>query len=276
MGIDFGELTTGLGAILGAGRGIASNKHLGKAVSEITRNAEREFGKIVDTSDAAHVYEYGMEGNPAGRLWSINWLRRQGDMVGNIHFRTARRPTQIGAGIDERLASSAAAAGRSLAQHLFPDKAAHLESTKTLVSVAGVQKHTRRIGGDVPQPQSLVFVDERGDVKFRKVQRRENEFHNKFQAIFTAYWAGTLEGQGSKRVNTAFKKTMEYSMTQINRRVHAAGMMSKPRIPVGMSGVYVTDRGRPFGGHRIRQADVSRVEERVAERLRKELVSQWR
>ena len=277
IGIDFGELTTGLGSILGVGKGIASPKHLGRAMRRIALHSGEEFGRHVDqNSEVAHVYEYGQEGSPSGRLWKLNWQQRKGDMIGNISFRTARQPTKVGAGIDERVVDAAAAKGRKIAQHEFPEKASHLETTKMLVSVAGVQKHTTRVSstGDVPRPRMLVFV-ENGQVTFRRRRTEKNEFFGKFQEVFRNYWIASIEAQAKPRVTRAFRTTMTYSAGRVNRRVRAARGMSIPRIPAGQAGVFVTDRGRPFAGYRMRQTDVSRVEKAVAEKLRKDLITQW-
>jgi hypothetical protein len=280
IGIDFGEITTGLSGILGMAKGITEQRRIGRASTRIVTVSEAEFGAFADAAGAsgeiAHVYEYGQEGKPSGRLWHIAWQRRGGDMVGNITFKQARRPTQVGSGIDPALARHAAASKRTLAQHVFPNKAAHLEETKTLVSQAGVQEHTRRVGGDVSRPSVLVYIDRGGNVRFAKRRRRANEFYGKFREVFMRYWMTQFEAKGAPRVVRSFTNTVGYGGGVVSTSIRNARVMSRPRIPRGMAGVFVTDKGRPFGGLRVNEMEASRVEKQVSNRMEKELTGQWR
>jgi len=130
IAIDMGEITTGITAIAGFGRGFAGQEHLNKFVRSMVLTANKGFGRVADAAgaaEAAHVYEYGMRGNPAGRLWKMHWAHRKDGATGNIFFMQSKRPTQVGDGIDPRIADSAAKVGRTIAQHIFPDKAKILE-----------------------------------------------------------------------------------------------------------------------------------------------------
>lgn len=275
IGIDFGQLTTGLSAIMGIGRGLAHQKTLDNAVLQMARTAEKGFGAYADQAGAAgtiaHVYEYGQEGQPGGRLWDIKWSHGTKGSTGNVFFKRAEIPTSEAAGIDPRLVASARAAGRTLAGHFFPEKASHLEDTKTLISEAGKQEHTTRVGGDNPNPRALVYIDASGEVRFAKRRRRENEFYQKFHAVFASYWVGSVQSKMEPKVRRAFVETATYGAGVANKSIRAAAGASIPRIPPGMSGVFATDRGRPYAGVRLRQADITRVEESVKKRLLREL-----
>lgn len=279
IGIEFGQLSTGLSAILGMGRGLTAQKGINRAMGSMARQSAVEFGRVADAAGAAgeiaHVYEYGQEGTIGGRLWSLTFAGRAGDTVGNISFRAAELPTSVGAGIDERLASAASAAGRTIAGHYFPDKANHLETTQVLVSEAGRQEHTTRVGGDVERPRVLVYIDRNGDVRFAKRRRRENEFYKKFEALFTTYWAEQMVVQAKPKVHQGFKNAANFGAGRTNASIRRmAGI--RPRIPAGLSGVFATDRGKPYTGIRLRQNEVSSMQKQVEKQLTKELVNQWR
>lgn len=280
IGIDFGQLTTGLSAIMGMGQGMTNQKSLSDAIDRMARQSSREFGRIADKAGAAgkiaHVYEYGHEGSITGRLWHMNWQRSGNGTVGNVLFRKATIPTSVGAGIDPRLAAAASSAGRRIAGHYFPDKAEHLEDTQTLISEAGRQEYTTRTGGDVERPKVLVYIDRGGNVRFAKRRRRSNEFYNKFQEVFGSYWVGVMASQAQPKVQRAFTATAQYGAAEVNRSIRVVAGASLPRIPPGMSGVFATDRGRPFTGVRLRQTEVSRVQKLVEKRLSRELSNQWR
>ena len=276
IGIDYGEITTGLAACLGMAKGMGDQTRLDMAMASITNSMTRDFGRRVDALGAegtvAHVYEYKAEGNPAGRLWDIYWTQRgRGSRIGSVFF----RPAHVNPPIPEEIKSSAAASGRTLARHEFTDKANHLENTRILVSVAGQQRHTRRIGGDVSNPRSLVFIDSTGRMRFATRHVRKNEFYGKFRKVFASYWVTQVNHGMKGKVARGYNQTAKYGRGRVLREINRARAASTPRVTPGMSGIYVRDMNRPFVGIRVRQADVDRVARPVGDRLRRELVRQW-
>jgi hypothetical protein len=276
MGIDFGEITTGLSGIMGIGKGLAGQKNMRRATKKMAQLSTHEFGIFADKAAAAgevsHMYEYGQP-NASGRLWYLTWNQQGVGRTGHLMTRPSKVPTRI----DPVISASAAAAGRQVAQHLFPSKAIHMETRKTLFAVAGVQQYTTRVGAGASQvPRSLVYVDKNGNVKFARSRRWENQFYGKFTALFIKYWMDELERKSSKRMQSAFIATVKRGSQHVNAGVRTARMMSTPRITPGMRGLVLTDRGRPYAGIRLRENEVNRIANKVGKKLEKEMVSKWR
>lgn len=192
--IDVSEASVALSGVLGMMDAI------GASGTPVMRRVEdkytSEFGAYADLAGVEggmleHVYEYGMEGTKAGRLWVLNWDSVRGNVArGSFTF----RPSQIQAPIDPRLVRHATLKRKPLAHHVWPDKAYILETMPTLTSMAGNNQHTIRTGG-VSDPQYLVFWSERkGRPMFVKSMERENKYQGNFQTFVEGFFAtGTVE-----------------------------------------------------------------------------------
>lgn len=275
INIDMAQLTTGLSAIMGIGRGIATDRHTTEALRGLLRSARSDFELYADRNagQVAHVYEYGRLGNPEGRLFYWSTMPSQRYAESRVMFRKAKIPTSRGHGIDPRIYDSAVRAGKRVSSHTFPDKARHLEQNKRLVSTAGVRNFTKRL--DPNEPRTTVYM-EGGRVKFGKTNVRENKFYRRFEGLFIQYWMTIAPSRTSTQLEHGLRRTMMYSSQQANRRIRAASMLSARQATPQVMRVQITDGGRPFTGVFLRERDIKMMEDRVSKHFRKELTKEWR
>lgn len=279
ISIEFGQLTSGLSGILGVGQGMASDKYLSGAFHNLSRKMDREFGAAADAAASegtiAHVYEYsptpsGIDPTPAGRLWELTWHKRRGDIVGNIIFKQSRAPSTP----DPALQAEAQAAGKSVSSHLFPNKAAHLETTQKLVAEAGIQRETTRLDGG-PPPDVLVYLGRDGEPRFANRLVRDNEFFGKFATFFTSYWISKLENQGKVRMQRGMSRVAGYGAGEVRKLVRKTSVFRPRPLPPGAFGVIATDKGLPYRGIRLSEKDIKIVEKKVGRFMIEELGKVW-
>lgn len=283
IGIEFGELSTGLSALLGAAQGIMDQDVLDETFLEVGKRMTRDFGRKADAAGAegaiAHVYEYntssyGVNASPVGRLWKIVWSKTGSSPTGSVVF----RDSNVDSRPDPKLVSQVEAesgGSADMARHSFRDKAKHLETTKTLVSRAGIQRHTRRVGGTA-NPRMLVFLGRDGKPKFAKRYTRTNRFHNKFREFFMTYWMTQFEQSVEPKVKTGTHMVVREASGDVNRLVRKASLSVVRMPPLSFTGVYAMDHGKPYRGFRIRQSDVKAIKNKVKPKFKKEMLRRWR
>jgi len=78
------------------------------------------------------------------------------------------------------------------------------------------------------------------------------------------------------RVNSTARKTAKFGGLRINHAIKRASMKSRPRPAVGMVGVRVTDRGRPYTGVRIREGEAKNMSRVIGKHMQREVSKGWR
>jgi hypothetical protein len=277
INMDFGEINAGLSAVLGMAEGLTKQTQLSKSVLVMTEKSIGDFGRIADgrgDDELAHVYRHGVEPSPTSRLWRLTWNKNQrgGDAI--ISFIPDH--TII---YDEDLMDDAAAHGRKMAGHRFIGglRSEHFEYTETLISVPGVQNFTIRVGGDVAVPKTLVKRGLDGRVFFPVKWERNNPHYMKFTDLFNQYWHTEFEQRAVPKVEQAFSSTVAFGTKEVNKAVklaRSAGMVARP--PKGISGIFMTDMGKPSRGITVSPTRGKAVSKRVQNRFGKEIENQWR
>lgn len=279
MAIDFGQVTTGLSAVLGAGMGVTDQKILDRAVAKVMRVSGEQFAKYTDTvgeSEVPHVYEYksawtGQEVNasPAGRLWTMRQTKIPGGM--SLYIDLSKRST-IFAGPDPRLLAVAP----QMASHRFPTKASHLESTQHLSATPGIQRFTKRSkepsspGG----PRVLVYLKD-GQVRFSsRTVRWENKFYGRFEQHFREYWHTTMTAKSVKNMAGFTRKMQPVVGGSIVSPVAAIRLSTIP-VRALPGRITLLDTGRMYTGLRMKQGVVRSVKAKVGKRMERELVRAW-
>lgn len=282
IGIEFGEISTGVSAMLGVAQGMMKQEVLNDVFRQIGPKMEQRFGANADVAgargDIAHVYEYNMTGHGvdasrAGRLWDIVWKTDGGGTVGYIDFKESTVESKP----DPALVSQveAESGGKAeMATHKFRDKAKHLETTKTLISRAGIQRHTERQGGS-PNPRMLVFLGSDGKAKFAKRHQRSNQFYNRFRDFFIGWWTQQMENNVEPKVKGGTLRTVHLASRDVNVLIRKASMSVVRMPPMRSTGVFPMDHGKPYTGIRIRATDVKAMENKVIPKFKKEMLRSW-
>jgi hypothetical protein len=266
LGIEYGQVSAGLSAALGVARGYTDYRHLQKVVTEVFTQAEGLFGAEADRRSAEfpHMFEWGgtvdeiLTGRP-NRLWYWVPVHTGRDLVATLETKQAQNAGYASTELQSQ-------AGGELSPHLFPDKAAHMETNPVLSARAGVQKFTERLHGG--QPRTLVYLDNSGQIKYGQYRRWRNEFYGKFEQFFEQYFAGQVQIAAEKIIFDAVERSQPTASSEVQKAVASA--TARPRIRPGAA-VTITDEGKPARGIRIKESIANRVAKKVGAKFVREL-----
>jgi hypothetical protein len=275
IAIDFGEIEAGLQAIMAAGVAFTHQRTMDAFTEYAANTGHSAFGLRADqvSPSIAHMYEWGQVGNPAGRLWVVNWTSSSGKRTGQLAF----LPSKLHRPKEDWQLQREADEGISFGQRVWPNKAMEQETRAAFRWAPGAPKRGNdkpgigKGGREIARTEFIVNYSG-GRLIFSK---RPITVRNEYQGRMTALWAAFWGTEWPKRMGSVVPKVEKEYGTLIEadamRSIAAARGVS--RMPVARPGetVSITSRRRPFTG----KINVNPSKQQV-DRLVGRMVQRWR
>lgn len=234
-------------AIHSVGRGFAGRVSVNITGRDIRQHALREFGRKADALGAisggggiAHTYEWGMEGNPAGRLWGVEpKLGGHGsDQTLSFYFINSRVPVPI----DEREEEP-----QLRSEHVWKEKAFDQEYTRVFHIRAGGAAPTRTKVGPGGPPESLLVYTESGRQLWRKSWTNYSPYVGNFTTFFESFWQLEAEKSIEQSANHDLEREFKpYVEKEVNARARRGRYTPSPKAMTTAAPVVTTTKGKPM------------------------------
>lgn len=283
MIIEWGEVEAGISAIHGAMQGVAGMQVKRELSPRIRSDVLKDFGRQADLfaskpgSGIAHVYEWGMEGQYAGRLWK--GVPSGSGSTARVTFTFLPSTATVLLGGDEQSDAAqrrdAEKAGAERAYHVWTNKAADQEYNSRFVITAGtspesvVQPGSSKKRGTASPTKFLLIYDQNGNPLFRRRWINYSEYTGNFTTFFENFWEHEAPRMVEAELVAGFERVIKPMIhKEIKDQARGRGMIH-PGTPAPQV-INSYSNGRPFRGFAKRANAI------VEKKVRKLMKDVWK